>query len=1061
MKMSVLLSNPITRRGFIAAAASALAFPSSSSNVLAEERDSFGNTPQDFQALINENPEIGLTLRSYLQAHKYKDDPEKMRAAIVAYDVGLGQYARYLIKKRDMQAAGAKPAELDRMRLQWADETQKLMCNEKVLTSLLLNEMCHALADPTVRADAAYAQFSKAKSLLEGAAFGASIWARRHPSKKNETISYVLEGISFYFPDGKGIADNIRKGVSDEYLQRMFQMSHYAFEYLSAELAKNPSANAAVLANLLKDKRVQNQTSHVPGAAKQVDVKTLPPEMQEFVQFVLNNKNLKEKPNEQAAKIVEMFFKALEEKGKAAAEKLTQAENEQRGAEEKLIIAKREHDRTVSEVKAYAQLAGIILAEVLGKPDLARLVQFVANEGMSLYLETKRFQEDRTGKYGASIAASALTMNYVVFALSVFNMLSAMGGASFEQIVVEQFGKLRQDIFDLKKFVNDRFDRLEMINFAMLDRLETLFNVTRLGLFNTEIRLKEIQSQLAQLKKDESLDRRQEDRGDLVKDIEDFYQQMGVGDPRYSASDAFIQRIRTLKGHAVAYAKDTAANFASSAARETPTIHAAIEAAIEDVALRKDPEISTGAIGVILKFIGVSTEVTGVPNPAAWYDAVNAYTHMLASTIKHASGADDQAIRELYDQGNAAAKFIVNNITEENVAKAGQRYQQAVDNLTAKVADIFLKKIKEGTNLPKEGIAVPPYRFNGLFDHNQKHRENYGNSYELFEIAQAIGLMEVRFGENRDFSWTGIRQIQLVFKKGPGHWNGLTVGDLNYNTYTGGSIKHDIHSRFDIGEDYGTPINVTMPAHISRTPLPLSDNREPYAPNLTGQLRYVEYPRDFPPMFATRFGAVEGKYPILQPQDMGPTKELYRLVGEGIDVYLEDLQRNIARKISEGIDPDFDVSGEIAEVDAAATAFEMMNALLAYRQGGHRREGTWPRAMKGREYISLLGGLMHAKGEARLRFIEQVDPDEVNVKGFDVTAIPTRKVVLLDEKNPGWPDRIDNFIIKAFRRVVRENIAALTKPVSTSPVEGSFVQFDRGLAALRVMAKARNLTLHN
>lgn len=1048
----------LSRREFVKAAGSAALLAGGITPAFPRLLDSQGNVPRDIQTFLNENTETRLMLRSYLQLYKFKDDPAKMKAAIKALNIGLGQYARYQadLKKLERDGITLTPAEQEEKRKRWSDQTQKLMCGNEALTSPLLVEMCFALADPDARAESVERALKKSEKALEVGEFGANVAAT--VSRRFWPLAVFISGLSVVHPDPDDTAGDIRHGVSEGYLQRMFQVAEYAAEYLSSEAIKNPGGDAALLGTILQDTEVQEQTGHKPGAELTAeDVKTLPEEYQALLAGMQSAyASAARNPEEQAKKVAGELFQLLQENSKKAGAELARIKVEQQKVEEEKITAAREVERSISNLRGCGQLAGIFLQEVLGKPELAGVVNLASRDGIDLYMQLEKFTEEMKSGLGTSIAATALTGNIISFGLSLFSMLDSQG-PSADEIILEQIQNLQKELGELKDIVIQGFSRLERINIEILSRIEEVLHDVNVGFGTVQAQLADIRKEISESRNDDFQRDRDTARDSLQKAADSFLQQIGQGDDAYSMSNEMKGHIRDLKGEATTYALNQARTLAQSSARPGGTN---LSDALNSVALRQDLETLTGILGVVAKYLDSSIPAEVLPNPITWNDGVSVYANMLLSTLSYATSADNDTLRALHKDGKAAADFVRRHITQETIAKAATKYLKAVDRLVAKIADIFLERIRDETN----DASAYPYTF-GPSPYFQIQDG-------VLDAAQAIGLLELRFGQNPYFPER--RPVQLIFKKGPSRWNGLTIGDTIFDGTMTGKVLYDDYKRHDIGLEHGVALIIMMPPPVSETELPYyPDGTLPVAKQLAGSLPVVVYSKDIPPMMVSRYGFVG------HPVEVLPTIYLYQLISTAIHEYTNDLHRRIAADIFEAAQTrkESTISAELGEVDNTARAFELLIAAYRYRQGVEARGADWPQAPKGSDYLSLMVNFLAADiGEQQVLMTNYVDIHDIKpyhhsapgfdpasksllllkVDDFDMRAITLRHKIahkaILDS------NRIDNMLIAAFRAVAEDATSGLTDFPDLSD-ETSFADYDRGLATLRFAASARGLHL--
>jgi hypothetical protein len=1052
----------ISRRHFIAGTGAILAcLPTQSFSKLL---DAQGNVPQDFRDFLIDHPETGSLVRSYLQSHKFRNDPEKMRASINALSIGLGQYARYQNQKARMEASGANATDIAAMRKSWADETQQLMCDKRALTSPLLVEMCFSLTNPDARADKVYQELRSTQRFLNGSAFLADSATAAFPALA--PLAIFTSGLALGLPDAQETADNIRRGVGDEYLASMFRVSQYAFEYLSLEAGTDTP-----IGTVLRDADVQARTGFAPGEPLQpVDVSGLPPVVEETLLSLFNaTVSFPGDPERQANSAYGSLFAVLNQQGKNVGADLARILTYSELAEAERTRLSRENERAISNLRGCSQLAAIFLGEVLEKPEIAQFVDVTAARGIDLYTKIGKFTEEMKSGLGTSIAATALTADFVSFGLTIISMLGSRG-PSAEQMILEQIDSLRSDVADLRKVIESGFSRLERFNFHLLERVEQVLHQVTVGFSRVQTELAEIDNQIRQLRSDQSLYVRETARKALQTDIETFLQNIGRGDPSYLASDEFKGRLKALKGSAISYARHEARTFAQSASQDKSSI----ANALSSIEARKDPETLVGLAGTIVGFVDGGSSHLSLPNPTTWNDGVQAYVSMLLATISDATTADDDALRALYSEGLAAQRFVEESITDVTLRKAAKRYLKAADAMVAKIADYYLRRISEETNNASEFLyedsPAPFHKINN----------------KVAEVAEKIGLLEYRFGDNPNFPVYGLRPVQLMFKKGPGNWNGLTIGDTAFNFLMGGSIQYDIHSRYDIGYDHGVNLMVMMPPQVSSTSLPYYPD-ETFNPSadLAGTLPIVVDAKDQPPMVTSRFG------PIGQPAETLPTYKLYELIGTAVHEYSRDLIRRISVEVSEGVGTNTlqELSAELHDVDAAAGAFELIRAWHRYAKGLEAAGDRWPKVPRGPDYAGFLVEFFATRQGDRIAFIVRymdtyhpnsrrspgmrssdpggalivAEPEYfgarslLKVDDFDMRLISLREKIA--HKDKLLISRIDNMLVAGFRAVADAAIDGLTEPQPEVRTVGGFSQFERGLEAIRVAAIARNLQL--
>jgi hypothetical protein len=174
--------------------------------------------------------------------------------------------------------------------------------------------------------------------------------------------------------------------------------------------------------------------------------------------------------------------------------------------------------------------------------------------------------------------------------------------------------------------------------------------------------------------------------------------------------------------------------------------------------------------------------------------------------------------------------------------------------------------------------------------------------------------------------------------------------------------------------------------------------------------------------------------------------------------------------------PPLDVTAESNDVDNAAAALELMNALYAYRHGTHFQGSTWPHALRAKEYIDLLSSLMDTTSTERKGFMQRtvttyskpttklLDDSipitrivPLGLDDFDAAQISLRNQI--SNKYAGDLDRIDNFLIVAFRRVAQDTVKGLADMPPDSVPNVSFPQFDQGLDQLRFVGNLHTLAL--
>jgi hypothetical protein len=1112
--MSNILDVPLSKRSFLQGGllfAAAAASNNLSTELLAQTLD-FDASPEDISKFLNENEDVRLTVRALGQSHKYKDDPEKMRASIRALGIGIGQYGRYR-KALDELKGSSRDSEAARhtLRSDFAAETYRLMCKKEALTSLMIVEMCHSLSDPNVRADEAY-RSAKTFSKVYNAG---KAWA----SYSSPGFGLFLEFAGMLVPDAEDIAANIRKGPDDKYWERTFTMGQYLYGSLHSEYEKKYGEalprDESFLVEPLKNPEVQDQTKYKPGPLSEEDLANLPPETRKFLEemYRLGGRDDKER----AQKVAELLFDKIREEGNRQG---TEYARFRQQAEEDRIKSLRAEQLRISHWQGNIQLASLFIAHVLKDPQLANALSNFANNVFDVSRMNSQYMAEQKDGMGQSIAGSALTASYIGLAIQFMELWMMVvrepdDTPSPYQIIYDEIIKVREDMQNLRDEMHQRFDRLERQNMLILEGLEQILGKLDKGFTNITNELAEHAKTLAKERKYHLVDKRQDAQTQLSEAIAKLIAQTGR-DPRYTRSNAYKSEIRNLKGQAFNHAEKRSRISVSNGSFEKESL-ASPEGLVDAVDLRADPNNLMGLLPYALRYLGVANERVNLPNPEIWYEGVAAYIQMLASTFPDATPADDGFIEVLYKMGKESSEYIKKTITPDTLKRAGDKYRSAVDRLTARIADLFLEQISERTNNRNAEIYRHVPQFTGILP------LAYFNPTDRAEsVALDLGLIEYSLGERwevkvpsfpmagghteeMNFGFYAGQSVQINFRKGKG-WNNLTLGNTSQHTArNGGYIMYSTDKLYTLDKiNHGVRLMVCAPPPGNNTALPLSENRDPRLFNLTGSLttdtsastrdQWTKSPR-----------GPQGPLPLFQPKDTAPTYTLYEMFGEAVDAYSEEIRRETAAHILLNFKALF--PSEVAEVDASSAALELVSSVYGYRLGEDWSGHTWPRAARAKEYVELLSALMTADSIERLKFIDSTkslrsyaadpswfqikeerlpcaDPIECylrdnidkrtrvlrnipvevkdslrvpyEVKDFDTTQIPHREQIAHADHTDGL--RIDNYIISAFRKAAEQVISGLTPSLEPAPADG-LLPLERGLMELRLVGYGRKLQL--
>jgi hypothetical protein len=498
--MSNILDVPLSKRSFLQGGllfAAAAASNNLSTELLAQTLD-FDASPEDISKFLNENEDVRLTVRALGQSHKYKDDPEKMRASIRALGIGIGQYGRYR-KALDELKGSSRDSEAARhtLRSDFAAETYRLMCKKEALTSLMIVEMCHSLSDPNVRADEAY-RSAKTFSKVYNAG---KAWA----SYSSPGFGLFLEFAGMLVPDAEDIAANIRKGPDDKYWERTFTMGQYLYGSLHSEYEKKYGEalprDESFLVEPLKNPEVQDQTKYKPGPLSEEDLANLPPETRKFLEemYRLGGRDDKER----AQKVAELLFDKIREEGNRQG---TEYARFRQQAEEDRIKSLRAEQLRISHWQGNIQLASLFIAHVLKDPQLANALSNFANNVFDVSRMNSQYMAEQKDGMGQSIAGSALTASYIGLAIQFMELWMMVvrepdDTPSPYQIIYDEIIKVREDMQNLRDEMHQRFDRLERQNMLILEGLEQILGKLDKGFTNITNELAEHAKTLAKERK--------------------------------------------------------------------------------------------------------------------------------------------------------------------------------------------------------------------------------------------------------------------------------------------------------------------------------------------------------------------------------------------------------------------------------------------------------------------------------------------------------------------------------------------------------------------------------